>query len=78
MACVGRMGGRTGAEQIIADPQVIGVIGTSCSGAAVAASPVFSAAGLALISPSNTSPRLTSDLAGNAGSRLPPRVFPRF
>ncbi len=68
-------GGRTGAEQIIADPQVIGVIGTSCSGAAVAASPVFSAAGLALISPSNTSPRLTSDLAGNAGPDYHPGYF---
>ena len=60
-------GGRTRAEQIAADPQVIGVVGTSCSGAAVAASPVLSAAGLVLIAPSNTSPRLTSDLAGNAG-----------
>ena len=43
-----------------------GVIGTNCSAAAVAASPVISAAGLVMISPSNTSPRLTSDLAGNA------------
>ena len=34
--------------------------------AAVAASPVISDAGLVMISPSNTSPRLTSDLAGNA------------
>ena len=59
-------GGRAGAEQISADPQVIGVIGTSCSAAAVAASPVISEAGLVMISPSNTSPLLTSDLAGNA------------
>ena len=43
-----------------------GVIGTNCSAAAVAASPVISDAGLVMISPSNTSLRLTSDLAGNA------------
>ena len=68
-------GGRARAEQISADPQVIGVIGTSCSGAAVAASPVLSAAGLTMIAPSNTSPRLTSDLAGNAGPDYHPGYF---
>ena len=59
-------GGRGGALGIIGDPQVAGVIGTICSAAAVAASPVISDAGLVMISPGNTSPRLTSDLAGNA------------
>ena len=59
-------GGRAGAEQIAADARVLGLIGTSCSAAAVAASPVVSEAGLVMISPSNTSPLLTSDLAGNA------------
>ena len=59
-------GGRMAAEQVIADAQVVGVIGTSCSGAAVAASPLLSDAGLVMVSPSNTSPALTSDLAGNA------------
>ena len=67
-------GGRAGAEQISTDPQVIGVIGTSCSGAAVAASPVLSEAGLVMISPSNTSPLLTSDLAGNPG----PDYYPGY
>ena len=71
----GPEGGRMGAEQIIADPQVLGVIGTSCSGAAVAASPVISAAGLVMISPSNTSPLLTSDLAGNANPNYHPGYF---
>ena len=71
----GPEGGRTGAEQIIADPQVLGVIGTSCSGAAVAASPVISTAGLVMISPSNTSPLLTSDLAGNANPNYHPGYF---
>ena len=58
-------GGGAGARQIVADPEVVGVIGTSCSAAAVAASPVISRAGFAMIAPSTTSPLLTSDLAGN-------------
>ena len=59
-------GGRAGAGGIAGDPKVAGIIGTNCSAAAVAASPVVSEAGLVMISPSNTSPRLTSDLGGNA------------
>ena len=59
-------GGRSGAETIAGDERVAGVIGTSCSAAAVTASPVISEAGLVMISPVNTSPLLTSDLAGNA------------
>ena len=43
------------------------MIGTSCSGAAVAAAPLITAAGMVMISGGNTSPALTSDLAGNAG-----------
>lgn len=61
-------GGSAGAERIIGEARVLGVIGTNCSAAAVAASPLLSAAGLVMISPSNTSPALTSDLAGNANS----------
>ena len=61
-------GGREGAERIAADPRVVGVVGTSCSAAAVAASPVIGKAGLVMVSPSNTSPVLTSDLRGNPGS----------
>jgi branched-chain amino acid transport system substrate-binding protein len=60
-------GGQTGATRIIADPQVVGVIGTSCSGAGVPASRIVGEAGRVLISGSNTSPVLTSDLAGTAG-----------
>ena len=71
----GPEGGRMGAEQIIGDPQVLGVIGTSCSAAAVAASPVISEADLVMISPSNTSPLLTSDLAGNANPNYHPGYF---
>jgi len=61
-------GGQAGGQAIVSDPQVVGVIGTSCSGAAAAAAPLISQAGMVMISPSNTSPSLTSDLAGTAGS----------
>ena len=60
-------GGQAAAQTIVADEQVIGVIGTSCSGAATAAAPLISEAGMVMISPSNTSPSLTSDQQGNAG-----------
>ena len=61
-------GGRAAGEAVVANPQVVGVIGTSCSAAAVEMSPIISEAGLVMISPSNTSPVLTSDLKGNANS----------
>ena len=60
-------GGQAAAQSIVADEDVIGVVGTSCSGAAVAAAPLITAAGMAMISGGNTSPALTSDLAGTAG-----------
>ncbi|MCY3791935.1 MAG: branched-chain amino acid ABC transporter substrate-binding protein [Gemmatimonadetes bacterium] len=68
-------GGGEGARQIAADPQVVGVIGPTCSEASVGASPVLSAAGLAMISPANASPDLTSDLAGNPGPAYHPGYF---
>ena len=58
-------GGSAAAQAVIDDAQVVGVIGTSCSGAGAAASQLLSGAGLVMISPSNTSPSLTSDLEGN-------------
>ncbi len=60
-------GGQAAAQTVVADDRVIGVIGTSCSGAAVAAAPLIGAAGMTMISGGNTSPALTSDLAGTAG-----------
>ena len=68
-------GGSEGARQIAADPQVVGVIGPTCSEASMGASPVLSAAGLAMISPANASPDLTSDLAGNPGPDYHPGYF---
>ncbi len=49
-------GGQAAASQIVADAQVVGTIGTSCSGAAAGAMPLISDAGHVMISPSNTSP----------------------
>ena len=60
-------GGQAAAQTIVADEDVVGVIGTSCSGAAVAAAPLLTDAGMVLISGGNTSPALTSDLAGTPG-----------
>jgi branched-chain amino acid transport system substrate-binding protein len=65
-------GGTTGMQRIVADPQIVGVIGTSCSGAGVPASQIASEAGLVMISGSNTSPSLTSDLEGNANDAFQP------
>ncbi len=60
-------GGTTGAQRIVSDEQVVGIIGTSCSGAAVPAAEIMSEAGFVMISGSNTSPALTSDLEGTEG-----------
>ena len=60
-------GGQQAAQTIVSDEQVVGVIGTSCSGAASGAMPIISDAGLVMISASNTSPSLTSDREGTAG-----------
>ena len=61
-------GGRAAAKTVLGDSQVVGVVGTSCSVAAMAASPLLSEAGLVMVAPSNTAPSLTSDLQGEAGS----------
>ena len=60
-------GGRRAARAVLRTQAVVGVIGTQCSVAAIAAAPLLTEAGLVMISPSNTAPGLTSDLAGNAG-----------
>lgn len=51
--------------EAVKNPQVAGVIGTSCSAGAVAASPVIGPAGFAMVAPNTTSPLPTSNLAGN-------------
>lgn len=49
-------GGQAAGQKIVSNPQVVGVIGTSCSGAGVPMSAIVSEAGYLMISPSNTSP----------------------
>ena len=68
-------GGIAAADSTVGDPRVVGAIGTSCSVAAAAASPILSEAGLVMVSPSNTAPSLTSDLQGNAGSNYHPGYY---
>jgi len=68
-------GGAAAGQTIASDDKVIGTIGTSCSGAAVPASKLISESGGVLISPSNTSPSLTSDLVGNAGTAYNPGYY---
>ena len=53
-------GGQAAAQRLAADPTIVGIIGSSCSSAAQGALPIISAAGMLTISPSNTSPALTS------------------
>lgn len=60
-------GGATAASKIAADPQILGIIGPSCSGAAETAIKVVSEAGLVMISGSCSAPSLTS-VGGEPGS----------
>jgi branched-chain amino acid transport system substrate-binding protein len=56
-------GGQAAGTKLSANPQIIGVIGTSCSSAARVAVPLLSKAGFVIVSASNTAPDLTE--AGN-------------
>ena len=69
-------GGRAGADQIAGNEQVVGVVGTICSAAAVAASPAISEAGLVMISTANTSPLLTFGPGGQRPGAPPRRLLP--
>ena len=61
-------GGQSAGQKIVADPTILGIVGTSCSGAGVPMSTVVSAAGYFMVSPSNTAPSLTDPTqAWNAG-----------
>jgi branched-chain amino acid transport system substrate-binding protein len=52
--------GQTAAQAIVADKQIVAVVGTSCSRTAVPAMPVLAAAGVTMISAANTAPSLTN------------------
>ncbi len=54
-------GGTAGAQRLVTDTQIVAVIGTSCSSAALGvADKIFGDQGIPLVSPSNTSPALTN------------------
>ncbi len=52
-------GGQAAAEKIVADPTIVAVIGSTCSGAGIPMAEIISEAGYVMISPSNTAPALT-------------------
>jgi branched-chain amino acid transport system substrate-binding protein len=64
-------GGATAASKLAADPQIVAILGPSCSGAAETAIRIISEAGLAMISGSSTAPSLTS-VGGKAGAYWQP------
>ena len=59
-------GGANAALKVIADPQMIAIFGTTCSGAAATASKAMSAAGMVMVSGNNSAPFLTSIAGENA------------
>lgn len=67
-------GGTTAALKVVADPQVVAVLGTTCSGAAATAMKVISEAGLVMVSGRATAPSLTS-LYGERGADWQPGFF---
>jgi branched-chain amino acid transport system substrate-binding protein len=53
-------GGTVAAGKLVEDPSIVGIIGPSCSDEVVGSMTILSDAGLVVISPSSTSPRLTN------------------
>ncbi len=55
-------GGQAGGTALAADPEIVAVIGTSCSSAALGvADTILGDKGIILLSPSNTNPGLTAE-----------------
>lgn len=71
--CTGA-GGANAALKIIADPETVAILGTTCSGAAATAAKAMSDAGLTMISGNNSAPFLTS-VAGKRASHWQPGYF---
>jgi branched-chain amino acid transport system substrate-binding protein len=67
-------GGTTAALKIAADPQMVGIIGPTCSGAAATAMKVVSDSGLVMISGSSSAPSLTS-VGGEQGANWQPGFY---
>jgi branched-chain amino acid transport system substrate-binding protein len=58
--CGDAASGQTAAQAIVANPAILGVIGTTCSRTAVTAMQVLGPAHIVMVSPSNTAPGLTN------------------
>lgn len=67
-------GGVGGASILLENPQIVGVIGTTCDEAAIAAAPLFSEAGWVLISGANSNAELTQ-FQGEPGAAHVPGYF---
>jgi len=64
-------GGTIAAMKVVADPQVVAILGTTCSGASTTAAKIMSEAGLAMVSGCSTAPSLTS-IGGEQGADWQP------
>lgn len=60
-------GGQAAAERLVQNPNVLGVIGATCSSASETAAKVLTEAGLVMISPSSSAASLTSEDGHQAG-----------
>jgi branched-chain amino acid transport system substrate-binding protein len=67
-------GGANTALKIVADPQSVAILGTTCSGAGATASKIMSEAGLVMISSSNTASSLTA-IGKKQGENWQPGYF---
>ncbi len=67
-------GGTTAASKTVADPQIVAIVGPTCSGAAASAMKVVSEAGLVMISGSSSAHSLTS-VGGERGPDWQPGFF---
>ncbi|MGD9048827.1 MAG: branched-chain amino acid ABC transporter substrate-binding protein, partial [Anaerolineae bacterium] len=67
-------GGATAASKAVADPEIVAILGPTCSGAAASAMKALAEAGLVMISGSSTAPSLTS-VGGEPGSDWQPGFF---
>jgi len=67
-------GGANAALKIIADPQTVAILGTTCSGAAATAANAMSDAGLTMISGNNSAPYLTA-ISGQRAPHWQPGYF---
>jgi branched-chain amino acid transport system substrate-binding protein len=67
-------GGANAALKVLADPQTVAILGTTCSGSARTAAAAMSEAGLTMVSGNNSAPFLTS-IGGKAAPDYHPGYF---